>query len=254
MNRAISWAIAIILGGFTLPLTGAAEEGDSADGEICLDFWIESDTRNGGRSFWEDPTDLKVLFLDGDPALRARVIQHAETWKSVANVGFDFRGSEHPDIRVSFRQKGSWSCIGTEARRIVDPARPTMNLQLTLATPEDVFRRTVLHEFGHALGLVHEHQIRPGNPIQWNEQAVIRAHRGIWSEAEVRRQILSRYETGTFFNRSPKLKVARFDAQSIMLYPIRKEWTRNGFSVAWNNDLSVGDKEFLAAVYGPPQS
>jgi hypothetical protein len=236
-----------------MPLPLRSQEGDASGGGVCLDVWVGTDTRNGGRSFWEDPTDLKVRFLDGDKELQERVIRHAQPWTEAANVGFDFRASDHPDIRVSFRGRGNWSCIGTDARRILDPARPTMNLQLTLATAEEVFTRTVLHEFGHALGLVHEHQIRPGNPIQWNEAAVIRAHQGLWSEEEVRRQILTRYQSGTFFNRSPKLTVARFDAQSIMLYPIRKEWTRNGFSVPWNTALSEGDKQFLAAVYGPPQ-
>lgn len=254
MNRATFLAYALFSGCYAPFLACGTEARGPATSGACLDFWIGSDTRNGGRSFWEDPTDLKVSFLDGEKQLRERVISHAEAWKKAANVGFDFRGSDQADIRISFRGEGNWSCIGTDARRVEVRARPTMNLQLTLATPEDVFRRIVLHEFGHALGLVHEHQIRPGNPIQWDERAVIQAHLGIWSEEEVRRQILARYATGTFSNRSSKLTTTRFDAQSIMLYPIRKEWTRNGFSVPWNNELSAKDKQFLTSVYGPPQS
>ena len=38
-------------------------------------------------------------------------------------------------------------------------------------TTDDEYRRVVLHEFGHALGLAHEHQ-SPGVAIPWNEQKV----------------------------------------------------------------------------------
>lgn len=37
---------------------------------------------------------------------------------------------------------------------------------------ENVNRRTVLHETGHALGFGHEHQ-SPHVPIQWNQQEVL---------------------------------------------------------------------------------
>src|SRR5438445_521773 len=42
---------------------------------------------------------------------------------------------------------------------------------LDRATPEVEYRRTVLHEFGHALGAIHEHQ-SPGGEIKWNKDVV----------------------------------------------------------------------------------
>ena len=71
-------------------------------------------------------------------------------------------------IRLSFDHSGSWSLVGKQAiGRDVRPGEATMNLDLGpvlkpvsgTATPyfAGVDRLTVLHEFGHALGLAHEH-------------------------------------------------------------------------------------------------
>jgi hypothetical protein len=240
---------------FVLAGVAALSAEEPAAGGLCLDMGRDADVRNGGTAFWEDPTDLKVRFLDGSEALQRRVILHTRTWTKVANVGFDFRGATQADIRISFAKKGSWSYIGTRARTVEDATQPTMNLEMSLETSDLEFRRTVLHEFGHALGLVHEHQINQGNPIRWNEAAVIQAHAYVWSEAMVRVQILDRYKSASIFNRSgPKYTTTKFDPKSIMLYPIRKDFTLDGYSVDWNNELSDGDKAFLATVYGKPKS
>ena len=47
-----------------------------------------------------------------------------------------------------------------------------MNLGwLTAATPDEEYSRVVVHEFGHALGCIHEHQ-SPAATFQWNKEAV----------------------------------------------------------------------------------
>ena len=51
----------------------------------------------------------------------------------------------------------------------------------------------ILHEFGHALGLKHEHQ-NPAFRIQWNESAIIqhlKQSQG-WSEAQIRHNVINR--------------------------------------------------------------
>jgi len=69
------------------------------------------------------------------------------------------------DIRITFEyDDGLWSFLGTECRTVAPPAR-TMNLgavgtQSALYEDEKGY---ILHEFGHALGLLHEHQ-SPGRP------------------------------------------------------------------------------------------
>jgi serralysin len=45
-------------------------------------------------------------------------------------------------------------------------------LTINTSSSESEYRRVVLHEFGHALGLVHEHQNPNNNTIQWNKENV----------------------------------------------------------------------------------
>lgn len=47
--------------------------------------------------------------------------------------------------------------VGTEAHKVKDNKKPTMVLNLK-RLPQDFQRYLVIHEFGHALGLEHEHQ------------------------------------------------------------------------------------------------
>ncbi len=47
--------------------------------------------------------------------------------------------------------------VGTDAMNVTDLEKPTMVLSLRAHSP-DIQRSLVIHEFGHALGLEHEHQ------------------------------------------------------------------------------------------------
>jgi hypothetical protein len=102
--------------------------------------------------------ELSVSFLDGDPAVQARIPEYAEVCSEYANITFSFGSDADADIRISFKDPGSWSWIGTQCFAI--PAlEPTMNYGwLTPDTDEQEYSRVVTHEFGHAVGCVHELQ------------------------------------------------------------------------------------------------
>ena len=52
-----------------------------------------------------------------------------------------------------------WSKIGTDAKTVADKTLPTMNLALNGAGFQPDYQKyLVIHEFGHSLGLEHEHQ------------------------------------------------------------------------------------------------
>ena len=59
---------------------------------------------------------------------------------------------------------GSWSYIGTDASRI-----PLESFSMNLGF---VDQSTVMHEFGHALGLIHEHQSPFEGGFEWNKEEV----------------------------------------------------------------------------------
>jgi serralysin len=113
---------------------------------------------------------------------------------------------------------------------------------LTPASPDDVLQRVVLHEFGHALGLIHEHQ-NPKGAINWNRDAVIRDLSGPpnnWDLAKIEHNMFRKYEDVTATNA---------DSTSIMMYPIPKAWTLDGFSAGLNGSLSQDDRDLIRSVY-----
>jgi len=103
----------------------------------------------------------------------------------------------------------------------------------------------VLHEFGHALGLVHEHQ-NPAATIHWNMDAVYDYYQRTqhWSRAETYANVIQKY-SGSETNHTV------YDPQSIMEYSIPSELTTDGFSVGWNTGLSDLDETFIAQLYKP---
>lgn len=192
---------------------------------------------------WRPGQTIRIRFLDGDPYVQGRVRHYAEQWLSYANLRFQWVDGGASDIRISFRDSGSYSLLGTECRhRAQDQA--TMNFGwFDRQTAEAEFRRTTLHEFGHALGLGHEHK-SPVHRIRWNEPLVIADMRRThgWDEAKTRHNILERLDATT-------TRSSTFDPASIMAYSVPERWTLDGFSLEQSTDLSPGDREFIRQLY-----
>ncbi|MGY1670362.1 matrixin family metalloprotease [Geodermatophilus sp. SYSU D00710] len=198
---------------------------------------------------WQPGTQVRVSFLEGESSLKDRVRSVAEEWvgPSMANLELQFvdDGDQQADVRIRFvHGNGSWSYLGTVAHDIA-VGEPTMNYGwLTPDSDDDELRRVVLHEFGHALGLIHEHQ-NPLRPINWNRAAVIADLSGPpnnWDEGTIENNIFKRYEP-------EELNATNLDPQSIMMYPIPASWTTDGFSVGLNGELSGTDMEFIHKAY-----
>jgi len=202
-------------------------------------------------AYWEQAA-ITVSFLSGSEELHQRVAAIAKTWRTDAgaDVNFEFwigsdRDPNDAHIRIDFQPgKGSWSHLGKHSKK-VPRDRATMNLGwMTLALAEDKARAVVLHEFGHALGLIHEH-MNPEKPIDWDRDAVIEdLHRTQnWDDATIERNMFAKYQPGT-------LTTTAVDPNSIMMYPIPAHWTRNGFSTGFNSELTGQDKKMIRDVYG----
>ena len=234
---------------------------DTDQPEFCLDVILPADLdRVGVRSGsgislaqrmailkdkpWEAGRTLNVTFLDGKKSVQKRVEAIAHEWSDVANIHFDFGPNESSDIRISFTFAGSWSTLGKDAEEIAFDD-PTMNFGwLKSGTPEFKYRRVVLHEFGHALGALHEHQ-SPDVQIPWDKPKVYEMYAGppnYWNKEQVDLNLFQAYE-------QEHTNFTDFDPESIMLYPIPASLTGGQFEVDLNSELSAKDKELMASQY-----
>ena len=196
---------------------------------------------------WNTGDKIHVRFMEGDDSLKQRVQEVAERWTGpdMAHLEFVWDDADDAEIRIAFQQgDGSWSYLGTFCKQIPSD-EPTMNYGwLTPDSDDDELQRVVLHEFGHALGLIHEHQ-NPQGGVDWNEPAVIADLSGPpnnWDEGEIRNNVLNHYDPS-------EVDATDVDPNSIMMYPIPAAWTNDGFSADLNGDLSETDVEFIRREY-----
>ena len=164
-------------------------------------------------------------------------------WLDYANLKFNFlSGETESDIRIAFSWKGdenSWSYIGTDAK-VVESSEPTMNFG---RFPGDYRISTiVLHEFGHALGLIHEFQ-NPAGGILWNNLPVYKYFMAApinWTKDQIDYNLFVRYNKAIS-------NFTQFDAYSIMIYRIPFEFS--GLPLVWNKELSKQDKSIMPIIY-----
>jgi hypothetical protein len=191
---------------------------------------------------WMNGTTLHVRFLGGSSAEQSTARAQAGWWERVANLKFDFNNAPDAEIRITFDPgDGAWSYIGTDCRDI-PLNQATMNLGF-------LDGGTAAHEFGHAIGLAHEHQ-SPFGGIQWNEQVVIAEAAkspNFWDEETTRHNILRKYS-------ADQINGTAFDPDSIMLYFFPASWTLNGVGTEANDVLSRLDKEFIAGAKMYPKT
>ncbi len=193
------------------------------------------------RKMWINGSTLRVRFMGGSSQQRQLVKEQAQWWTEHANLFFDFNDALDAEIRITFNPNdGAWSYVGTDAKGIPQD-QPTMNIGF-------LDGGTAAHEFGHAIGLAHEHQ-NPAGGIQWNEEEVIRDLKGppnYWNEQQIRTNVLNKYSVD-------QVRGTDFDPDSIMLYFFPDSWVKNGNGTKANETLSNLDKAFIASAEAYPR-
>jgi len=198
---------------------------------------------------WEPGETLRVGFnlQGGSLNLMEKVKFYCKEWERIANIKFEFVTNINAAvIRVGFMPGGSYSMIGREV--LSQPNNViTMNFGWLNGLSDALSRQVILHEFGHALGFIHEHQ-SPGVTIPWDKEKVYAYYAqppNNWSREIVDINIFARYAT-TLTNYS------YYDKLSIMQYAIPADLTTDGSSIGLNMDFSNMDKQYAALVYPFP--
>ena len=242
---------------------------------------ISSSTQNqlvAAERRWEVGRSLRVCFFGGNKTVTTLIRQVASEWNQYSSTKFDFGPADawykcttpngNYEIRVGFGSDGYWSAIGTDAETTVDSMAPTMNFEMfnirysqsrpyqtVVADAVPYHKAAIRHEFGHALGLLHEAvhptlncyaEIRwtgPGNAYEY----FLRTQH--WDAEKVQRNL------GHVSQTDPDYVAGEVDLDSNMLYSLPAEILINGTQSkcyhAPNLVISKMDAAFVAKIYPP---
>jgi hypothetical protein len=198
---------------------------------------------------WKSGDTLNCRFLDGSSKMKKKTEDIAHQWEDHANIKLKFIDSGPAEIRISFcADRGSWSMLGQDAlvTEYIPLHQPTMNYGwLRDDTIDAEYLRVVLHEFGHALGCIHEHQSPTFNRT-WNMEMVNKYFQGppnFWKDETIESNVIGKYS-------SEGISATRFDPESIMLYAFDGVLFSDGLGPTnTNNTLSEKDIEMIKFLY-----
>ncbi len=270
----------------------------AATGSPSLEFIVSDIDR------WKPGSTVTVAFRGGSSELHAAIAATVSTISDVCGLTLDFgdgqgQGDEGArpiyrtwstadqeyaaDIRVGFDKNGYWSLVGTAS---VDPSvghpgdpvggsphQQSMNFGGYEDELPEGWRRTVLHEFLHALAFKHEHQNMRGpcqDQFRWEDDEMYipttDASGRFVADPQGRRPGIYTYLGGPPNNwergkvdhnlRSAGAEdgvASGFDPESVMLYRFPPLFYKSDPSpcapVGEGTDLSNGDKRGLRLLY-----
>ena len=190
---------------------------------------------------------LRVKFI-GKMDYESEIINAFIEWSE--HTGIEFQYTENigdSDIRISLESNsGHWSFIERQAEHTSLEDKATVNFDPIDFMVLDSKSRygIILHEIGHSLGLLHEHQ-KENSPIDWNREKVYEDCLSWynWDRDMVDHNIFNSYNSNDLFYSK------EFDSSSIMIYAIPKGWSSNYLINEVNTSLSSTDKKFAKAYY-----
>ncbi|KDR77738.1 hypothetical protein GALMADRAFT_1326624 [Galerina marginata CBS 339.88] len=185
-----------------------------------------------------------------DPAHAGTADQHAKVeatikeWERYAHVSFVSADVAVATMRISFvPADGNWSMVGPQHVAMAGADEETMNLgglNAAGALASDYERHIILHEFGHTLGLLHEHQSPAREGVITLDASCARYIQRGWSPEMVQSQIASQDGLNRITSYS------ELDLDSVMTYATSGD---ENVYAELNHELSILDKAFMVINY-----
>jgi serralysin len=226
---------------------------------------------------WPAKKTLDVYFTNGTEGEKNVVKRYAPTWSEYCGIKFRFNDTipaTGAQVRVYFGPVAEdpsmnevfYSYLGKDGvANFKNPSIDNHTMRLDFgrmlrtqkANPatstkaksiERQLKALVLHEFGHALALVHEH-LRPkmGDAFT-SEEDVLNYYREVvgFTDEETRSNVLERYAEEQLHQSKDDLGV---DFSSIMMYAQPASIMKSGKEIKYVFDLSQHDKDFIGQLY-----
>ena len=210
---------------------------------------------------WAQTQKINICFKGGTESLRKRIISIAEIWFKQANLKVDVesatkscQNNDKSEIRIGFSEPGYWSYIGNDSLDdyLVSNDLASMNFEGFDKNPpsEPRFTGIVLHEFGHALALHHEHQSPASGcdtEYDWDKLYAYYKSTYNWEKSEVDQNVKQLLNDRTVFDWS------ELDPESIMIYSSNPDFLKKGKESPCyfhdNNKLSLLDNKGIRITY-----
>lgn len=192
---------------------------------------------------WANGRTLTIAFIDNpDPDHKRKIMEAAVRWIPYINLSFEFVDDTQGDIRIATKNNFNSSMLGTDAL-LIHPDWPTMNLGVK--PDHEDFETIVTHEFGHALGAMHEHQ-HPQANIPWDKPKVYDYYQnremGPLTPEQVDFNLFTPFDT-------IEAIYTDYDRKSIMHHPVANDLTVGDWENPINRQISEKDIEMMSKLY-----
>lgn len=214
---------------------------------FCYTKRVEKPKRAIGKSssYWSIEKPVKVYFITSDIEVENKCKEVLFEISKRTKLDFEITTDRsESDIRIdAVSGIGSWSYVGTDAL-FIQKNQPTLNI----GWREDG-KSTVYHElFGHAMGLLHEHQ-HPDRPYVFDKKTIYKElaeSPNFWDRETVDHNIIDQHE------HDRDIEVFPFNIRSIMHYPSFPEHWYIGEAPPFidNQEPHSSDWDAMEKVYG----
>jgi hypothetical protein len=163
---------------------------------------------------------------------------------------FDYKGKRYNVPICDSRNYCLGMCDGSENRQ-QQICKKEQNPKACGCEKGWVPGATVVHEFGHALGMMHEHQnnLTGKDPIDLNEQAVYDTYREMgMTNADADNNVIDTYDCSDGKG-GCDFEGTEYDKMSIMLYYFVDKWINGPNPTRPNFKLSAKDISWLQKLY-----